>query len=224
MGRYISTCRENEEKQDRQEKSLLGHTAVPPFPKQGQGPFHGVSPRQAEPGRVQSPLPGSFPAATQRAQGSYLSSRPAEPSVSAPLRLCLTPLTTWMDCAAIKKTRGRCQPGGAFSPPGCKRRKMQTTSEARMWECELYQPRGRAGPAPAPKSLQRREEPSPTLSTTAEKAGSKACFHWSKPSFHACTHFCRARAWQTSSSLPGRHFQHSRSLCSPHTHAQIPTR
>lgn len=169
--------------------------------KAGMRGLYGVSPRQrvgqAEPGLAPKPPARFFPQSHMANPElvSQLEDNRNQCS-SSHLLLHLMLLITLMDCVAIKKTRGGCQPGGLFFLQDVKewRSEMQTASEwSTHLECELYHPweMGLCHPQ-APKGLHRKEESSPALSTTAEKVGSKASFYWSKPSFHIYAHFCRA--------------------------------
>ena len=184
-----------------QEKSLLrALLAYHNLQSRDEGPFMGFHlwqhMGQAEPGLAPKPPARFFPQSHMANPElvSQLEDNRNQCS-SSHLLLYLTLLITLMDCVAIKKTRGGCQPRRLFFLQDAKegRSQMQTTSEAHKWKCDLYCPwETELGHPQAPKSLHRKEESSPAFSTTAEKVGSKVCFYWSKPSFHICTHFCRA--------------------------------
>lgn len=189
------------------------------------GPLWGftMTPHGASRARTCSKAPCKVPSQSHMANPEFVSQLQDKRNqrLSSHLLLYLTLLITSMDCVTIEKIWGGCQPGGLFHL-GCKRKsEMQTTLEAYIWNFEMYRPwEMGAGPPTGTK------EPS-------EKRGILTCsfYHcWEsgkprrfllKQAFlsHMQT-FCRA--WQASSSLPGKHFQHTlcpKTLCSPHTHS-----
>lgn len=208
--------------------SAEGTVGMPKFAKQGWGAFYGVS--------LWQDMGASWARTCSKAPCKALSPEPhgklRNQHPSSHLLLGLMLLITLMNCVAIKKTRGSCQPGEIFFLQDVKegRSQMQTTSEAHTWKHELYHPwEMQLGHPQAPKSLHRKEEYSPPLSTAAEKAGNKVCFYQSKP-FFTCVPI-------SGEPKPGRLLPASQESIfstpcpetlpppgSPHTHSQIPLR
>lgn len=202
-----------EEKRQAGEISAEGTVGIPWFAMQGHGAFYGVSlwqhMRQTEPGPAPKPLQGSFPRATRQTQGLFSSLGTRETNISALICFCIWHyLPFWGTVLQLKSYEGVASLGGFFHLGWKRKSEMQTTLEAHTWNCEMHHPWEMGlGHPQAPNSLQRKDGSSPAFSTTAQKVGSKGDFYWSKLSFHICRHFCRA--WQASSSLPGKNFQHT---------------